>query len=102
MNSVTPLSSLQGVLWSKAASKLDFERDKNYIIHQVLSYGTWEHVKWLFDTYGRNEIKNVFLHYPAKNYTEKSFNFFGNVVLGITPGGIDTKDYVKTHPRVIE
>lgn len=94
--------SLQGVLWSKATSKLDCQRDKNYIIHQILSCGTWEHVRWLFDTYERDEIKNVFLHYPAKNYTEKSFHFFANVVLGITPGGIDAKDYVKTLPRVIE
>ncbi|MCX6791651.1 MAG: hypothetical protein NT149_01270 [Candidatus Gottesmanbacteria bacterium] len=101
MARVVPLS-LQGVLWSKATSKLDCQRDKNYIIHQILSYGTWEHIRWLFDTYGRDEIKNIFLHYPAKNYTEKTFHFFGNVVLGIMPGSIDIKDYVKTLPRVIE
>ena len=101
MNSVVP-PSLQGVLWSKATSKIDYQKDKNYIIHQVLSRGTWEHVRWLFDTYGRDEIKNAFLHSPAKNYTEKSFHFFGNIVLGITPGGADAKNYVKTLPRVIE
>lgn len=101
MISRIPLS-LQGVLWSKATSNLDVERDKNYIIHQILSYGTWEHMRWLFNIYGRDEIKGVFLHYPAKNYTEKTFNFVGAIVLGITPGGIDTKDYVKTLPRVIE
>lgn len=100
MNSVIP-PSLQGVLWSKATSKLDAERDKNYIIHQILSRGTWEHVRWLFDTYGRDEIKKVFLHSPAKNYTEKSFNFFGNVVLG-TNGSLESKDYVKTFPRIIK
>ena len=101
MNSTVPLS-IQGVLWSKAAFKLDCQKDKNYIIHQVLSYGTWEHVRWLFDTYGHDEIKNVFLQYPAKNYTEKSFHFFSNIVLEIAPDGLDIKNYVKTFPRIIE
>lgn len=94
-------ASLQGVLWSKKISDIDTERDKDYIVHQVLSDGTWEHVKWLFTMYGKGEIKDVFLHHPAKNYTEKSFHFLGNIVLGITTEGLDAHNYVKTLPRII-
>lgn len=29
----------QGILWSCNVKKLDWQKDKNYIIHQVLMYG---------------------------------------------------------------
>lgn len=91
----------QGVLWSRDVSSLDKEKDKNYIIHQVLAYGTWEHLKWLFKTYKEEDIHDVFQKYPSKDYTEKSYNFVTNILLGIKKGEVDNKLYVKTYPRVI-
>ena len=93
--------TLQAVLWSKSTSKLDTKLDKDYIIHQVLSSGTWEHVKWLFKVYGYNEVKKIFINHPAKSYTKKSFNLFNNIVLEVQSGSLDEKKYVKTYPRVI-
>jgi len=92
--------NLQAVLWSKNISKLNLENDKNYIIHQVLAYGTWEHLVWLFENYSEIEIKRVFSEYPEKDYTERSFNFAKNILLEI-PNEIDKRNYVKTFPRVI-
>lgn len=93
--------NLQAVLWSRAASKLDRKADKNYIIHQVLSCGTWEHIKWLFKLYGYAEVKKTFINHPAKSYTEKGFNLLENIVFEVPHGSVDEKKYVKTYPRII-
>ena len=53
--------SLQGILWSVNVARLDLERDKNYIIHQVLAYGNLEQIRWLFQVYGRQGVKDVFM-----------------------------------------
>lgn len=93
-------SNLQAILWSKDIANIDLNGDKNYIIHQVLAYGAWEHIKWLFRTYPLYEIRRVFERIPQKDYSEKSFNFAKNILLEI-PENLDKKDYVKTFPRVI-
>lgn len=49
--------NLQAVLWSRNIENLDFQKSKNYIIHQILAYGTWEQIGWLFKTYPPITIK---------------------------------------------
>ena len=93
--------SLQGVLWSRKIKNLDLKKDKNYIIHQVLAYGTWEDLKWLFKTYSRLQIKNIFLKYPAKDYKPVVFNFVTKILLGLKQYP-DLQKYVTTYPRIIE
>ena len=92
---------LQAVLWSRDVSKLDAKKDKQYIIHQILAYGSWNHLKWLFKNYRVEEIRQVFIEHPAKDYTEKTFNFVKRIVLEISNKGIDKRFYVKTYPRII-
>jgi len=84
---------LQGVLWSVNVSRLDLEKDKHYIIHQILIYGGFKEIKWLFKTYLRKEIVNVFLE-PYKNYPEKTFYFAKNYLLGLKNISLDNNDYV--------
>lgn len=50
---------MQWLFWSVDINDLDVGKDKNYIISQVLNYGTWEDLKWLFRVYSEKEIKNV-------------------------------------------
>lgn len=50
---------LQSVLWSYDLRRLDIEKDKELIITQVLNYGTWRHLQWLYKTYSEKEIKAV-------------------------------------------
>jgi hypothetical protein len=50
---------MQWLFWSCNVNDLDLEKDKNYIISQVLNYGTWEDLKWLFKIYSEKEIKNA-------------------------------------------
>jgi len=93
--------SLQGILWSADVSKLDISKNKGYIIHQILAYGSLKDLAWLFKTYKSSEIKNVFIEYPEKDYTEKAFNFVQKIVLDIPQEAIDKRYYVKTYPRII-
>lgn len=93
--------NLQGILWSRNVTSLDTKKDKNYIIHQVLAYGTWEHLKWLFKTYKKGEIRKVFKKYPSKDYTDKTFQFVKNILLDMKKGEVAEKLYVKTYPRII-
>jgi len=92
--------SLQGVLWSIDVSKLDAINDKNYIIHQILAYGTWKDLRWLFKTYPKSQIKQVFIKYPSKDYRPVVFNFVTKFLLDLKQIPDESK-YVTTYPRII-
>ena len=87
--------SLKGVLWSADISKLDLERDKVYIIHQVLSYGTLSDIGWLLAAYGPKVVCEVFLRYPQKVYTKSGFAFTKNAVLDLRSADIGEDRYVQ-------
>jgi len=89
-------NSLQPILWSKNVKNLDLEKDKVYIIHQVLSFGNFEQIKWLFNVYGQKEIREVFLKYPKKIYTASMFNFVKNFILDLEDKKLLEEKYVKT------
>jgi len=84
---------LQPVLWSSDVSKLDHERDKYYVIHQILVYGRMEDLKWLFCNYQKSEIVNVFLQ-PYKSYPERTFYFVKNFLLDLKKEKLDKNNYV--------
>lgn len=88
--------SLQGILWSVNVAKLDLNRDKNYIIHQVLAYGSLEQISWLFKVYGRQEVKEIFAKEPTRVYDQRSFVFIKNIVLDLENASLDKKRYVQS------
>lgn len=92
---------LQGILWSVDVSDLDLERNKSYIINQILSLGTWEELRWLFKTYPKTVIRETFIKKPAKIYTPSSFNFCQNILLSLEKEKLAPERYVKTLPRSI-
>ncbi|MDI6785154.1 MAG: hypothetical protein QMD92_00435 [bacterium] len=94
-------TNLKGILWSKDINKIDPKKDKSYIIHQIFAYGGWEHLKWVFKNYSQDQIKNTFIKHPAKDYSERSFNFVQKVLLKIPDNVVDKRYYVKTFPRII-
>jgi len=73
------LQKLQGVLWSYDVRDLDLEKDKEYIITQVLNYGTWEDLKLLYKLYPEKDIKKV-VRYPRRGvWFKKVLNFWTTV-----------------------
>ena len=87
--------NLKGILWSKNINNINLENDKIYIIHQVLSFGDIEEIKWLFKNYTLGEIKMVFVNIPKRIYTRPVFLFIKEYILKINTG-LDEKNYVKS------
>ena len=93
-NSSIPLN-FQGILWSKDISKLDIQKNKNYIIHQVLMYGSLKQIDWLETVYTKKEIKNIFIKKPKRIYTPQAFYFVKNYILKVKDS-LKENIYVKT------
>lgn len=91
---VHPPKSLQGILWSTDVNRLDLEKNKGYIIHQLLLYGDFNELRWLFHTYPKQTIVKVFLSHPAKLYPKGVFRFVKNYILGLQKVPLDEEDYV--------
>lgn len=87
-------ASLQHVLWSCDVKDLDLEKHKTYIIHQILMLGDFSELEWLFKTYSRREIINVFTNVPYKNYPPVAFNFVKNYLLGLKSFSLPEDNYV--------
>lgn len=93
-------NNLQAVLWSHNIDKIDLNINKKYIINQILAYGTWDNLKWLFKNYKLSDIREVFVNNPEKDYTPQGYNFTKNVLLNVDKS-LDIQKYVKTYPRNI-
>lgn len=87
-------ATLQPILWSVDVNKLDIEKDKGYIIHQVLIYGDLHELKWLFQIYTKKIVVDVFLHHPAKMYPKETFRFIKDYILGLQGLTLDEQNYV--------
>lgn len=89
-----PPRNLQGILWSVDVDSLNLEKDKDYIINQVLLYGDLGELHWLFTTYGRKGVTDVFLKHPMKMYFKQPFHFIKNYLLPLAQTPLDEEDYV--------
>jgi len=82
---------LQPMLWSYKLESLDKDKDKEYIITQVLNYGDWRSVKWVKKAYSDQTIKNIVLHPRRGQWFERVLNFWTQM-FNIK---IDPKEYKK-------
>ena len=89
-------ASFQGILWSANVKNLDLEKDKVYIIHQILEYGDLNEIAWLFRVYSKKTIREVFQKMPMKVYSRPGFNFIKNIILGLRKKQISPDKYVST------
>ena len=88
--------SWQGILWSCDVKKLDWEKDRNYIIHQVLMYGDLKDIALLFKIYSKREIREVFKEKPMKIYSPQTFNFVKKIILDIKEKTVTPEKYITT------
>lgn len=70
--------SLQTVLWSYDLDKLepDNSKDKKLIITQVLNFGTFVKVRWLFKHYPAREIRKVLRHPSRGVWLKKRLDYW--------------------------
>ena len=100
MKNVEKLKKMQGIFWSRDAQTLDFECDKEYIINQVLRYGSMEDIAWLKRSYSSEVLENVFLGHPQKMYTPASLNFVVKIILNLGDTiNIDEQRYLTCSQR---
>lgn len=93
--------SFQGFLWSVRVNNLDIDKDKVYIINQLLAYGTFKEWRWLFKTYPLSTLRRIFINKPLKIYHPSIFNFVKNIVLGLKEVNLSPFKYDKNLPRII-
>lgn len=67
---------LQSILWSYPVKSLDQDKDREYVITQVLNYGDWLAVKWLRKTYKDNVLKDTILHPRRGLWHDRTLNFW--------------------------
>lgn len=96
-----PPSWLQPTLWSIKTDRLDLEEDKVYIINQILVYGGLRELRWLFKTYPKKVIQQVFLHQPLKIYPRRTLNFVKEILLGLGNKKLDLTQYDRNLPRTV-
>ncbi|MQL53491.1 hypothetical protein GFC01_14730 [Desulfofundulus thermobenzoicus] len=67
---------------------LDTDEHAELVIKTVLARGTWEQIMWLFDCYGFDKIKDVFLKdfYGLRELPDPTVNLWGLLFL-------DEKEY---------
>ena len=87
--------TFQPFLWSKCVGKMDRDKDKIYIVHQILSYGDLRELRHLFRIYDRKEVGEVFTRYPKRIYQPSVFYFVKNFILELKNRRLKEKDYVK-------
>lgn len=93
--------SLQSVLWSSDIKNINLEKDKIYVIHQILAYGNMDDIKWLFIVYPRDIIEKIFTSIPYKDYRRSRFYFVKDMVIGVAQKKFLESSYVKNIPRNI-
>lgn len=86
------LKKFKGLFWFLNINKLDFSKDKNLIIHQVLAYGTFDDFKTLKKIYGLKTIRKEFLKPKKGLYYPSILNFY-QYLLGIKK--INKNQYLK-------
>lgn len=63
-------------LWSYEASSIDAILDQDLIITQVLNYGDWKAVKWLYTIYSEKEIRKVIARPRRGLWLKQVLNFW--------------------------
>lgn len=91
---------LQPVLWSTNTDLLDSEKDKYYIIHQILSFGTLDEIIWLTHTYAKKTIIDIFMK-SFKDYRRQRFYLVKDALLGLKNWHPDERYYVRNTSRII-
>ena len=67
---------IAGCLWSYDRSTLNIKQDRELIITQVLNYGDWKAVQWLYATYSEDEIRKTVAHPRRGLWLKQVLNFW--------------------------
>ena len=63
-------------------TQLDMTRDANLIIQRVLEFGTWDELRWLFETYRSKRIR-LFLREHGERWLKPVTFYYWRKLLGV-------------------
>ncbi len=75
-------SSLKPYFQEYDTERLDIVQDANLIIQRTLEFGTWDEIRWLFATYGRQRIR-LFLRRHGQRWLAPVTFHYWRKLLGI-------------------
>lgn len=80
---------MTGLFKNYAPESIDTEKHFKMIIKTVLSYGTWDQIIWLFDHYGVEKVKTVFIedYYGLRTLPESTRRLWELVFVEAPLGG---------------
>jgi len=55
---------------------LDLTRDANLIIQRTLEFGTWDEVRWLFETYGALKLRSYLRQFGERGLHPVCFTYW--------------------------
>ena len=55
---------------------LDLRKDASLIIQRTLEFGTWEEIRWLFQTYDRPRVRRFLREHGERWLTPVTFNYW--------------------------
>ncbi|MEO8637812.1 MAG: hypothetical protein ABI430_02845 [Candidatus Taylorbacteria bacterium] len=61
----------QSLFWDVDPEKIDPKKNAQYVIERILDFGEPDDVRWLFDTYSKDEISRV-MNLPRSQVMSKS------------------------------
>ncbi len=67
---------LKSVLWSYDLNQIDLKEDRELVITQVLNYGEWRDLEWLYSVYAEDDIRQVVSHPRRGRWFDKVLNFW--------------------------
>jgi hypothetical protein len=62
-------------------ARLDITRDANLIIQRVLEFGTWEEIRWLFETYRNKRIRLFLREHGVRLLKPVTFNYWRKLLV---------------------
>ncbi len=89
---------LNKLFWFSDVKSLDKEKDKYFIVHQVLCFGSLEDIQYLFKLYPKSVIKKCFLK-PKKGIYDPRVVALIKEMLNIKY--LDFRKYVKNVSKTL-
>lgn len=87
-------AAFQALLWSADLSKLDLQKHRRYIIHQLLNYSDLNAFLWLKKTYSLPILQKTFINTPQRIYTDRSFSFVSTFLLQVDQNHLLKERYI--------
>lgn len=78
-NRIENLNKFKIIFWDSDVSAINIDQYKSYIIERILELGDVQEVKWMFDHYSKDIIKEAL--YTCRDITNKSSQFW-KLILG--------------------